>query len=190
MNAECLGSAASGRTDHADSMRIVDEQQLSVLFRDIDQSPEVAQDRLPYYWKTPSVEDSDEAEAIVRASIRFQEPREIRNVRVFVNLPVYCVSPAQTGAIDDAGVVQPIAIDDVAIEFVAKFLIHDRSEKAFISREAGREQNAIFGSDERGNLLFEFAVDGQRSAQKAHGGYAVTEFPDTAHCRFLDAWMG
>ena len=72
---------------------------------------------------------------------------------------------AQADAVDDAGVIQFVADDGV-------LFAEQRFEHAAVGIEAARIEDAVVGSEERGNRPLELLVHGLRAANEAHRRHA------------------
>src|SRR4051812_19419332 len=99
---------------------------------------------------------------------------------MFVDLPVNDFEAAETSRIDDAGVIEPVAVNHIAIKFAAQLLIDDSGEKSFVCGETGRVKDRVFHPEKFGNLFFQLSMNRLGSAQKPHGRDSMAEFANSA----------
>ena len=79
----------------------------------------------------------DEAESVARCPIGIQHLSQVVHIGVFVNLAMNDFGAAQACPVDDAGVIQPIAVNHVAVVFRPELLVDDGCKEAFVRRETG-----------------------------------------------------
>src|SRR5581483_380282 len=129
----------------------------------------------------------NKTEAISGIAVGFQFLPQVIRAGMFIDLAIDDLTSAQTRSVDDAGMIEPVAVDDVAIRFRAEFLVRVRGKEALVRCETRGEENRVFGTQKCGNLFLEPSVNRQRAAQKSDGRDAIAELVYPANCSFFDS---
>src|SRR5687768_1367297 len=92
---------------------------------------------------------------------------------MFINLAVDNLGAAEPRAVDDARVIQPIAVNHVAVLLRTEPFIYEGGEESFVCSKARRKENGVFGAEKLGDSLLELSMNRQSSAQKAYGRHPI-----------------
>src|SRR5438046_9887769 len=135
MNTETFRSAPACCADHTNGMGIIDKKTLSIALRRFDQ----IRKRRQITFHTKYAVSRDETETVRNTAIRVELLFQIAHICMLIDFPVDDFSPAKPCSVDDAGVIQPVAINHIPVLSGAKLLIDDRRKASFVRRESRRK---------------------------------------------------
>ena len=113
-------------------MRIVDEQHGPEPPR--KRCNPVERSQVSFHAEDPV--GGDDAKAIVLVPALFQQALKVRHIGMLVDFLIDELGPAEALAVDDARMVQPVAVQDVLVHFHPQFLVDYRREETFVCRKA------------------------------------------------------
>src|SRR5262249_180533 len=141
--AEMLWSPSARCADHADGVRIIHEKRSLVSFGNLHEIDEWC--NITFHAEHTIGSNESKSIACVHVSIEFLH--QVSYVCMLINFSIDGLRPAQPCAVDDASMIQPVAIDHIPILIRAQPVVHNRCEKPFVCRKTRREENRVFHSE-------------------------------------------